>query len=252
MFNGQHPRLSSPALNLEPVQAVLFDLDGTLVDVDMRVFIPLYLHRLAGRMEPYAEPPRVERTLLTAMMAMLAGTDGQRSLEELLRSMLADDLQLAWPDYQAGLARFCRDDLPQLQPLVKPHPLARNLVEACLDRGWRVALATNPVFPREVIDARLAWGGLADIPFQPVTSYETSRQCKPHPGFFHDLLAKLDLPPQACLMVGNDTLHDLAAGRVGMPTCLLTTWRIDRAPDLPADWEGSHQTLLEQLRTLPA
>jgi FMN phosphatase YigB (HAD superfamily) len=252
MFNGQHPRLSSPALNLEPVQAVLFDLDGTLVDVDMQVFIPLYLRRLAGCMEPYAEPPRVERTLRTAMMAMLAGTDGQCSLEELLRSMLTDDLPLAWPDYQAGLARFCRDDLPQLQSLVKPHPLARNLVEACLARGWRVALATNPVFPREVIDARLAWGGLADLPFQPVTSYETSRQCKPHPGFFHDLLAKLALPPQACLMVGNDTLHDLAAGRVGMPTCLLTTWRIDRAPDLPADWEGSHQALLEQLRTLPA
>jgi FMN phosphatase YigB (HAD superfamily) len=115
-----------------------------------------------------------------------------------------------------------------------------------------VVLATNPIFPREVIDARLAWGDLADLPFQPVTSYETSRQCKPHPGFFHDLLAELDLPPRSCLMVGNDTLHDLAAGLVGMPTCLLTTWRIDRTPVLTADWEGPHQALLEQLRPLPA
>ena len=88
---------------------------------------------------------------------------------------------------------------------------------------------------------------LGDLPFRPVTSYETRRHCKPHPGFFTDLLEELALPAQACLMVGNDTLHDLSATRVGMPTCLLTTWRIDRAaPAFPADWEGTHQALFEQ------
>ena len=63
-----------------------------------------------------------------------------------------------------------------------------------------------------------------------------------------DLLAQLELPPQACLMVGNDSCHDLAAGQVGMPTCLLTTWRIDREPVFVADWEGGHPELLEYLR----
>lgn len=242
----------SKVLNLAPVQAVLFDLDGTLIDVDMQVFIPLYLRRLAARLEAYVEPRRALATLRAAVMAMLGGTDGQRSLEALLRSKLGEELQLAWSDYQAGLVTFCREDLAELRPLIKPHPLARDLVEACLGRGWRVVLATNPIFPREVIAARLAWSGLDDLPFQPVTSYETSRQCKPHPGFFHDLLAELGLPAQACLMVGNDTLHDLAAGLVGMPTCLLTTWRIDRTPVLPADWEGPHRALLDQLQAVPA
>lgn len=242
----------SKVLNLAPVQAVLFDLDGTLIDVDMQVFIPLYLRRLAARLEAYVEPRRALATLRAAVMAMLGGTDGQRSLEALLRSKLGEELQLAWSDYQAGLVTFCREDLAELRPLIKPHPLARDLVEACLGRGWRVVLATNPIFPREVIAARLAWSGLDDLPFQPVTSYETSRQCKPHPGFFHDLLAELGLPAHACLMVGNDTLHDLAAGLVGMPTCLLTTWRIDRTPVLPADWEGPHRALLDQLQAVPA
>lgn len=236
------------ALDLEPIQAVMFDLDGTLIDVDMQVFVPFYLRRLAARLEPYAEPQRTVDTLRAAVMTMLDETAGDCSLEELLRTMLAAELQLAWPDYQAGLAAFCREDLPELAPLVRPHPLSRELVESCLARGWRVVLATNPIFPRAVIDARLAWGGLADLPFQPVTSYETSRHCKPSPGFFTDLLAELGLPPASCLMVGNDTLHDLAAGRVGMPTCLLTTWRIPRTPILPADWEGPHEALLEQLR----
>jgi len=238
------------SLNLEPIEAVWFDLDGTLIEVDMERFIPVYLRRLAERLRLYADPQQVLSTLRTATMAMLAGTGGDSSLEALLRSMLASDLQIPWDGYQEALAEFCREDLPALQPLVRPHPLARQLVESCVANGWQVVLATNPIFPREVVEARLAWGHLADLPFQPVTSYETSRHCKPHPGFFHDLLALLDLPAHACLMVGNDSSHDLAAGRVGMPTCLLTTWRIDREPRYRADWEGSHPELLGQLRAV--
>lgn len=248
MLTGTPQQAAQKGLDLQPIQAVMFDLDGTLIDVDMQVFVPLYLQRLAARLEPYAAPRRTVNTLRAAVMAMLGETAGDCSLEELLRTMLADELQVAWPDYQAGLAAFCREDLPELAPLVTPHPLARPLVQACVARGWQVVLATNPIFPRAVIDARLAWGGLADLPFQPVTSYEVSRHCKPSPGFFIDLLDELGLPPASCLMVGNDTLHDLAAGRVGMPTCLLTTWRIARMPALAADWEGSHEALLAQLR----
>ena len=249
MFNFTQHQPPRRRLDLAPVQAALFDLDGTLIDVDMQLFVPAYLRRLADRLAAYAEPRLTLRTLHAGVMAMLDGPPGDCSLEELLRARLAEELQLAWPDYQSGLAAFCREDLQELQPLVRPHPLARPLIEACQARGWRVALATNPIFPRAVIDARLAWGGLADLPFHPVTSYETSRHCKPYAGFFHDLLDELGLPPQACLMVGNDTLHDLAAGQLGLPTCLLTTWRIDRpAVAYPADWEGSHQALLEELR----
>jgi FMN phosphatase YigB (HAD superfamily) len=236
-------------LNLAPIRAALFDLDGTLIDVDMQQFVPAYLRRLAGRLAAYADPQLTVRTLHAAVMSMLDGTAGDCSLEELLRTTLAEQLQLDWPDYQSGLAAFCREDLDELRPLVKPHPLARALVESCLARGWRVALATNPIFPRALIEARLAWGGLGDLPFQPVTSYETCRHCKPHAGFFTDLLTELDLEPPACLMVGNDTLHDLAAARYGLPTCLLTTWRIDRpGSGVPADWEGEHHALLELLR----
>jgi len=48
-------------------------------------------------------------------------------------------------------------------------------------------------------------------------------------------------------MVGNDTLHDLAASRAGITTCLLTPWVIERrgAQD-PADWRGTHEELLMQ------
>ena len=250
MFDLFQSKPTGTSLNFASIEAVWFDLDGTLIDVDMGRFIPVYLRRLAERLSPHAEPQRTLHTLRTATMAMLGETGGDSSLEELLRTRLASELQIPWEGYQEALADFCRDDLPELQPLVTPHPLARSLVESCVANGWQVVLATNPIFPREVVEARLAWGNLIDLPFRPVTSYETSRHCKPHPGFFHDLLALLELPAHACLMVGNDSSHDLAAGLVGMPTCLLTTWRIDREPRYQADWEGSHPELLGQLRAV--
>ena len=252
MFNFTSHKSPSPPLELDGIQAVLFDLDGTLVEVDMQRFIPAYLRRLAGRLGSHVEPQRTMRTLQGAVMTMLGGTAGDVSLEELLRATLAEELQIEWGAYQGALADCCRHDLEELRPLVTPHPLAREMVEACLGRGWRVVLATNPIFPRAVVDARLAWGGLDDLPFEPVTTYENSRYCKPHPGYFADLLGVLDLPPQACLMVGNDTLQDLAAGQLGLPTCLLTTWRIDRgSPAFTADWEGPHRALLEQFTAVP-
>ena len=121
MFKSPFSEPSPPALNLAPLQAALFDLDGTLIDVDMQVFVPLYLRRLAERLEPVAEPRRTVATLRAVVMAMLDDTTGDCSLEELLRTRLADELQLDWSDYQAGLADFCREDLPAFRPLVKPH-----------------------------------------------------------------------------------------------------------------------------------
>jgi len=90
------------SLNLAPVRAALFDLDGTLIDVDMQQFVPAYLRRLAGRLAAYADPQRTVGTLHAAVMNMLDGTAGECSLEGLLRTMLAEQLQLDWPDYQAG------------------------------------------------------------------------------------------------------------------------------------------------------
>jgi len=50
-------------------------------------------------------------------------------------------------------------------------------------------------------------------------------------------------------MVGNDTQHDMAAGRAGLLTCLLTPWQIDhRESSFPADWEGTHEELLPLLQ----
>ncbi len=52
MFEGFRNKMTAPPLNLAPIEAVWFDLDGTLIEVEMERFIPAYLRRLAERLRP--------------------------------------------------------------------------------------------------------------------------------------------------------------------------------------------------------
>ncbi len=235
-------------LDLDKIQAVLFDLDGTLIDVDMQRFVPGYLRRLTENMGAQVNPQRATRALHQAVAAMFANTDSKVTLENILLEELQSQLNLSPANYAASLDRFCRNDLESLRPMVSGHPLSPQLIEASLARGWQAVLATNPIFPRAVIDARLAWGGLDSEAFDHITAYETAHFCKPNPTFFEEILERLQLPAEACLMVGNDTEHDLAAGQVGMQTCLLTPWSIRRfGASFKADWQGTHRELLTMI-----
>jgi len=246
-FNKQGRRGDLP---LDQIRAVLFDLDGTLLGVDMQAFIPVYLEGLALRLSDLADGRRIADAMRQAVIGMLTEVDGKRTLEQRMLASLEQQLAIPPERYHAALENFCLESLSGLRPLVQGHPLTPSLLEACRGRGWPMVLATNPIFPRAVIEARLAWADIDHTVFDHVTDYESCRHCKPHPEYFDEILTRLDMPPDQCLMVGNDTHHDMAAGLVGMKTCLLTLWQIDRkGPRFPADWQGTHEELLRLLQS---
>jgi len=217
----------------------------------MGEFIPAYIGGLAGHFADVVRRGAFERLVRGAIHALLARDDGEISNEAMFLGILGRHLGLEAGECGARLQRYCADGLAELAPLVRPLPLARAILECCFERGLKVAVATNPVFPRRMIEARLRWGGIAEFPFERVTTYENCRFCKPHPGYFRDLLGKLGLAPGECLMIGNDTGHDLAARVAGIPTFLVDTWLVDRkGGDFVADFRGGHPELLQFLGRL--
>jgi HAD superfamily hydrolase (TIGR01549 family) len=232
------------------IRAILFDLDGTLVQVEMQEFIPRYLQKLSAWFAPEIEPVRFQSLVRAAITGLLQPRTADVTNEELLLQGLEQQLQLKPDRFRQTYRQWIAEEVEMLQPLVAPHPLTRTLVEMAFERECRVVIATNPVFPRALIEARLRWAGLADCPFELVTCYENSCHCKPNPEYFQEILDKLQLPPAACLMVGNDNYHDVAARMAGIPTFLVETWLIDRGPaGLRPDYRGDHQELLAFLTT---
>ncbi|MFW5991589.1 MAG: HAD family hydrolase [Halanaerobiaceae bacterium] len=68
--------------------------------------------------------------------------------------------------------------------------------------------------------------------------------CKPHPGYYREILHKLSLTPEECIMVGNDVQEDMVAGDLGFKTYLVTDYLINRNQNSTnCDWQGSLEEL---------
>ncbi len=94
--------------------------------------------------------------------------------------------------------------------------------------GFRLILATNPIFPAAATESRIAWAGLDKEDFELYITYENSHFCKPNPDYYKEITERLSLDPAECLMVGNDTLEDAAAEKIGIRFFLLTDCMINK------------------------
>lgn len=233
------------------IQAILFDLDGTLLQVEMQEYIPTYAASLADRLSCQADADKTVNAIFSAINGLINRASGHISNELYFLQHIADRLDLNIEAVNSSFTEFFSGDLTFLDPLMQPLSLARSLIEQSLERNLTIVIATNPVFPRAVVEARLDRAGLSDFDFRLVTCYENCRRCKPNPDYFTDILLHLNLEAEACLMVGNDSRHDLAARKIGIPTFLVDTWLIDRCRgDFITDLRGDHSALLDFITTI--
>jgi len=203
-------------------QATLFDLDGTLLPGNTDQFNQAYFQAMSRSVAPVVDPGRFIKALMHSVGVMLANRDAALTNAEVfwreIRSRLADYQEALEPLF----INFYAHEYQELAQIVSPSTMTRKVVQDALDRGLRIVLATNPLFPYSAIHDRLTWAGLADLPWDLVTSFEDMHFCKPLPEYFLEIAGRLGLPPEACLMVGNDVYRDMAAAAVGMGTYLVT------------------------------
>jgi len=202
---------------------VLFDLDGTLLDIHLDDFFRRYFAALGPAIaETIGKNADVRRGLDAVMRgteAMCRSHSGQTNREAfnaLFRELTGADLTRQVN--ATILERFYADVFPTLREAIGPHSGARESVECALDLGLKVAIATNPIFPRAAIEERMRWANVADLPVDLVTSYENMHSAKPHSSYYSEIASMLDVPPSRLLMVGDDRVLDMAAADVGMQT----------------------------------
>jgi FMN phosphatase YigB (HAD superfamily) len=204
------------------LKAILFDLDDTLLGNDMNVFLPPYLQSLSAHIEPLLEAKRFVPALLGATRSTMASQDTKATNAEVFwqnfTALGGPSRELAGPFFD----RFYREEFFKLAALTQPEPNALRVVNHCLQRGYAVVVATNPIFPKAAVEERLRWAGLGQCQFNLVTSYENMHSTKPHPEYYREILRLVDCAPQEALMVGNDPEQDIAPARAaGLRTLLV-------------------------------
>lgn len=203
------------------IKAVLFDLDGTLLDIDMDIFIQNYFKLMVEmarhRGLPYQDLPK---KIMIATEAMIRDKDPNRTNKEVFESVFYQICE-ADPNLMAAFFNdFYKEAFPRLSSLAAPMQGAQEVVAKAFEQGFKVAIATNAIFPYSAINERLKWAQCHDFPYELVTTYENMYFCKPHHEYYLDICRLLGVQPHECLMVGNDVAEDLVAGEVGMETFL--------------------------------
>ncbi|WP_018132697.1 HAD family hydrolase [Effusibacillus pohliae] len=231
---------------------LLFDLDGTLLPLDNDQFMKGYFQRLVSRVSHLLDKDRFVQQLWASTEAMVLSDDPSKTNEQVFKEDFLGKSGLREEQIWPIFVDFYQGEFQMLSHLTRPTPLARQLVRTAIDKGYTAVLATNPLFPRAAIEARMKWAGIADLPFALVTTLEEMHFCKPNPNYFREILQKIGKRPEECMMIGNDGYEDMIAAKLGLQTYLVTDCLIDRnlQPDCITE-QGTLQDLLEFIERLP-
>lgn len=193
------------------LKAVLFDLDDTLLGNHMDTFIPHYFGLLGQYAEKYMSRDAFLQVLLTATQTMVADTDLSMTNRDVFWQSFHRQTGLDAAEMELYFNEFYRTHFLELERVVTRRKTAVSLINLCQKKGYKVVIATNPMFPAAAVEARLTWAGLplTEFDFDLVTTYENMHATKPNTAYYEEILDKIGVAAAAALMVGDDWENDI-------------------------------------------
>ncbi|EAR49430.1 HAD-superfamily hydrolase, subfamily IA, variant 1 family protein [Oceanicola granulosus HTCC2516] len=224
-----------------PIEAILFDKDGTLYD-----FNATWGAWTMGLLEEVAEGDPV----LVEALAEVLGYDTERKrfrkgspvIAEPAGEVAALMLPFLPPQPLSALVERM-NDLAALAPQVEVCDL-RALLEGFAADGLALGIATNDA--AAPARAHLAASGIVEA-FDFIAGADSGHGAKPGPGQLHAFCAATGRRAGACVMVG-DSSHDMLAGRQAGMTCVAVL----TGPAERADLAPLADVVLESVADLPA
>jgi phosphoglycolate phosphatase len=208
-------------------RAIIFDLDGTLVDSaeDLRAA----LNRLLGELGLRA----VETNEIKGMIG-----DGVLKMVE--RALVATGGD---PKQSAALQpRFLELYLPNSANLTRCFPGVAETLDVLHRKDFRLAVVTNK--PVAATNSILRALSLSDF-FQAVVGGDSVEQRKPHPAPLLEAARRLAVDVSETLMVG-DNIHDVEAAHAAGMRCVAVNYGYHHRP--PSEFDADH--LIDQFADL--
>jgi FMN phosphatase YigB (HAD superfamily) len=201
------------------LRAVFFDLDNTLIFFDEGKFYEGLIKRMAGRFADLMGLSQVRDSLIDATRS-LRRADGRRNNAERFMDVFAAGREHLRGELWARLRAFYAEDYGRLPVAVTRPTGLGDVFRQLAGLQLKLVVATNPIFPLEAQQQRLGWAGLEAAAFDLITHIENMYFCKPQTEYYRQICDMVGEAPEACLMVGNDALNDMAAAAIGVKAYL--------------------------------
>ncbi len=224
-------------------KAICFDLDGTLLPMDLDDFLKDYFGALRLFAERHGQDgDRFMAGINAGVKSMLVHDDGRTNKEAFWDTMY-DYVDPSSRDWEALLMTFYTEEFPRLGEGFQGYEEVAPMIEGLVAKGYPLVLTTMPLFPLTAVESRLRWAGVNPANFSRITHYENTRFSKPGANYYRENLTAMGLEGKDVLMVGNNTVEDLAFCSLGADGYILTNCLID-----PVDFDLStikHSTMAE-------
>ena len=204
------------------MKAVLFDLDGTLLPISEETFTKAYFGSLSQTLAPAGFDPQQLIKGVWAGTKCMMKNDGSKRNDRVFWDEFTRLFDCEEAPVRAMCDAFYANEFDKLRTVAAPAPYSELVVRVLRNKGYKLVLATNPLFPPVAVETRLRWIGLTMGDFELVTTYENSRYCKPNPGYYRDIVDALGISAADCLMVGNNVTEDMCFASLGGAVYLVT------------------------------
>jgi HAD superfamily hydrolase (TIGR01549 family) len=203
------------------IKTILFDLDNTLILFDEVKFFKAYIKKVAPIMSDIVAPHILWRMVLRSTRAALHNNGDLTNKEVFFNTFtkgLEDKTAEIWNRFQ----QFYENEFDQLKSLVTANKGISEIFSLLTQKGIKIVIASNPFWPSLAMEKRMSWAGIFKEQVDLITHMENMHFCKPRLEYYQEICNKIMEDPEHCLMVGDDLVNDMIAGKTGMKTFLTT------------------------------
>lgn len=238
--------MSYNGFDIEGINTLFFDLDGTLLDFDEKEFTDRYEKLVYKYFENILPRDIFHKGFWDGTYALMTHNKPDTLVLESFFDTFGEITNLPRKITHGHFDSFYNTEFRSIGEIASSN-YAREILDAAKEKGIKVVLATNPVFPAIATQVRLAWIGLSFDDFIHVSHAENSYYCKPSPKYYETLLSIAGSKPEETLMVGNHYLYDMSAKGVGIKTWMIERNRLgeEYKGKFEIDYQGPMSELVE-------
>lgn len=229
---------------------VLFDLDGTLLPMDFHAFMKVYFGSMGHTFKDTMDPQMMVDFINAATKVTVMTNDG-RTNEEIFMTYFDSLIEEDIKDYIPRWEAFYDEAFLNCKETTWQDKNMQKAISILQEKGYTLAIATNPLLPLKSNLHRVRWAGFEPEDFVYISNFEHNKHCKPSVEFYQEVLDDIKASPENCYMVGNDVTEDLAAGKLGIETYLITDCVLNHHNvEYQADHEGTYKDFLNFVNNL--